>query len=256
MMTHLTQIANRFYEAEKNRKPTFPIEEAISIDEAYQIQQINVARFLKDGKRVIGFKIGLTSEAVQKEFKIAHPDFGHLYHDSWIGDGSVIDSKTLIQPKIEAEIAFVLKKSLAGPGITLVDVMNSVDYVLPALEIVDSRVEAWKIRAIDTIADNGSSALFVLGGVPHSLHSLNLPFTGMALSQNGEVMVTGAGGAVMGNPLNAVVFLANELGKRGHELKEENVVLSGAISSMLSMKSGDFFHCDFEKMGRISVGYQ
>jgi 2-keto-4-pentenoate hydratase len=152
-------------------------------------------------------------------------------------------------------MAVVLGRDLKGPGVTIVDVLDAVEYATTALEIIDSRIKDWKITATDTISDNGSSALFVLSSVKQSITGIDLSSLGMALSQNGEVRVTGAGAAVMGNPLGAVVFLANELGKHDRSLLAGEVILSGSLAGMLSISSGDFYTCEIASLGKTSVRF-
>lgn len=254
----LHEAADRLCAAEESRKPIDPLVktyEGITEEDAYSIQMISAGRAVKDGKRIVGYKVGLTSREAQKQFQVFKPDFGHLFETMAVLEDEEIDLSTLIQPKIEGEIAFVLGRDLKGPGVTIVDVLSSVDYALAAMEIVDSRIRDWKITACDTIADNGSSALFVLSGVKKNIEGLDLPTLGMALSKNGETMVTGAGAAVMGNPLSAVVFLANELGKHGRALLAGEVILSGALSSMLTIGPGDGYTCEMARLGRVSVRF-
>lgn len=249
-------VAGELLEAEKSRRPVPPLVaryEGFSIDDAYQVQCHNANQSLMQGKRLVGYKIGLTSRAAQTHFGVTHPDFGHLFASMAIADEGVVPLAQLIQPKIEGEIALVLGKDLKGPEVTVVDAMDAVEYALTAMEIIDSRIENWKISAADTIADNGSSALFVLGENKVALKGLNLAELGMAFSHNGEVLFTGSGAAVMGNPLNALVFLANELGKQDRGLRAGEVILSGALSGMASLKAGDFFSCEIGRLGSCSV---
>lgn len=254
----LHSIADVLDKAEKEAKPILPITDQdprFDLEDAYSVQTMNAARAMKEGKRLTGYKIGLTSREAQKHFGLSHPDYGHLFHTMAVPEEGEIDLSGLIQPKIEGEVAFVLGKDLKGPGLTLVNALNAVDYALVAMEIVDSRIENWKIKAADTIADNGSSARYVLGSVKRSLKDCDLATIGMALSKNGEVLVTGAGAAVMGNPLNALVFLANELGKRDRALLAGEVVLSGSLSGMLGIQPRDSFTCEMLGLGKCSVHF-
>jgi len=256
--TRLHEIAECLSEAEKTRTPieglkvTYP---DLSEDDAYDIQLVNAARAMKEGNRIVGWKVGLTSREAQRQFKVFNPDFGHLFDSMAVLEDEEISMCSLIQPKIEGEIAFVLGKDLKGPGITIVDVLSAVDYALVSMEIVDSRIRDWKITAIDTIADNGSSARFVTSAVKKKIDGLDLSTVGMALSRNGEIMVTGAGAAVMGNPLSAVVFLANELGRHDRSLRAGEVILSGALSSMLTVSPGETYACEMLGLGRVSVRF-
>ncbi|MEZ4751729.1 MAG: fumarylacetoacetate hydrolase family protein [Bdellovibrionota bacterium] len=230
-------------------------EGGLSLEQAYAIQMQNVLRRLKKGERLVGFKLGLTSAEAQKHFSVFEPDFGHLFSGMLVEAGGEIDLSTLIQPKVEGEIAFVTGQDLQGPGVTLVDVARAIDWVHPAIEIIDSRIRNWEITAADTIADNASSARVVLGsGVPFT-GEYDLSLIGMALSKNGEVLHTGAGAAVLENPLHAVSFLANELGKHGQVLPAGSLILSGSLSGMLSVEAGDFFTAEFDGLGSVSIRF-
>jgi len=254
-----SEIAKALGRAKKDRAPIPSLEDTfpgLTEEDAYEIQFTTAASALTEGHRLVGYKVGLTSREAQKQFRVFKPDFGHLFDDMAILEEEEITLSRLIQPRIEGELAFVLKDDLTGPGVTIVDVMSAVDFMTVVLEIVDSRIRDWKISAVDTIADNGSSALFVLSGTKKSCDGIELRNVGMALSRNGEVTVTGAGAAVMGNPLSPLVFLANELGKSGRSLKAGEVILSGSFSSMLSIKSNDFFTCEMGGIGRVSVRFK
>lgn len=254
----LHTIAEALHQAEKSRNPIRPITDStpgFSLEDAYAVQSMNAGKALRDGKLLTGYKIGLTSREAQKHFGLSHPDYGHLFNTMALGEEGEIELTELIQPKIEGEVAFILGKDLKGPGLTLVDVLTAVDCALVAMEIVDSRIENWKIKAADTIADNGSSARYVLGTVKHSLKDFDLATMGMALSRNAEVLVTGSGAAVMGNPLNAVVFLANELGKMDKGLLAGEVILSGSLSGMLAIQPRDSFTCEMMGLGKCSVHF-
>lgn len=252
----LHDIASELSTAEADRRPVKPITERfpeLTHEDAYDIQKLNVNKALMEGRFLAGYKVGLTSRSAQKHFQVFEPDFGHLFADMAWRDEAQENLTELIQPRIEAEIAFVLARDLTGPGITIAQVMASVDYVVGAMEVIDSRIADWKIKALDTIADNGSSARYILGAKAVILSSIDLQTVGMSLAKNGEVWQTGAGSAVLGNPLNALVFLANQLGERGTGLKAGQFILSGALSGVLPMKIGDFFTAEFLKLGRVSV---
>jgi 2-keto-4-pentenoate hydratase len=256
--TLIHEISDRLYEAERSCQPidslakTYP---SLTDEDSYGIQLVSASRVLRDGGRVVGYKIGLTSREAQRYFNVFKPDFGHLFDHMAVLEDEEIALSRLIQPKIEGEIAFVLGRDIKGPGVTIVDVLNAVDYALVSMEIIDSRIRDWKITATDTIADNGSSALFVLSAVKKKIEGNDLSTVGMALSRNGEIMQTGAGAAVMGNPLNAVVFLANELGKHDRALLAGEVILSGAMAGMLAVAPGDSYTCEMLGLGRVSVRF-
>jgi len=251
------EVAEKLFKAERDKLPIGPLSEGYAHfcdEDAYTVQFLNAERLIKKGSRLVGYKVGLTSREVQNHFQVFQPDFGHLFSSMVVSENDGIDLDSLIQPKIEAELAFVMKADLAGPELTLVDTLRAVDVVMPALEIVDSRIRNWEIKAVDTIADNGSSARFVLGGRQCPIDKIDLPMVGMALSVNGEVRVTGAGAAVLGNPLNAITFLANELGRLGKGLFAGQIVLSGAMGAMLTVEPGASYLAEFSsEVGRVGV---
>lgn len=253
---NIESVASLLHQAETSRIPIPPLSVTfpeINENDAYAIQLCSAKQRREHRDSLTGFKIGLTSREAQKHFGVFKPDFGHLFASMAVLDQGTVSLASLIQPKIEAEMAFVLGRDLKGPGITLREVTSSIDCVVAALEIIDSRIENWKISASDTIADNGSSARYVLGKKRERLDALDLSLLGMALSQNSEVLVTAAGSAVMGNPLMALVFLVNELGEKGLTLEAGQVILSGSLGGMLTMRSGDTFLCEIQDLGQLSV---
>ena len=227
----------------------------ITIENAYHIQQRMLSRRLSAGERVVGKKIGVTSAAVMNMLGVYQPDFGYLLDGMIYNEGQSIDSKTLIQPKAEGEIAFVLRHDLQGPGITAADVLRATEGVMVCFEIVDSRVRDWKIKIQDTVADNASCGAFVLGDRLVDLRALDLRHCGMVLEKNGEVVVTGAGAATMGSPVNAMVWLANTLGRLGMPLKAGEVVLSGALGAMVPVVPGDQLRVTIGSIGSCSVRF-
>jgi 2-keto-4-pentenoate hydratase len=252
------KLAERLHDAEVNGIPipAFSTEYPdLRVEHCHEIQLLNVGRRLREGERVVGYKVGLTNREAQKHFKVYQPDLGHLYDSMAVDHDGEIEFEKLIQPKIEGEVAFVLKKELRGPGLTIVDVMGAIDYATIALEVLDCRFEDWKLAHSDLVADNGASSRFVLSPQKHLLDGLDLSELGMALSKNGQVWSTGAGVAVMGNPVAAVVFLANELGRRERFLVAGEVVLSGAVTGMLRVEAGDSFTCEMGKLGSVSVRF-
>lgn len=256
MQNNLQAIAEELFTAEKECKAITPLSErypSLTLKEAYAIQTINAEKRLKNGERLLGYKIGLTSKAAQKHFGVNEPDFGHLFHTMQIENDAEIELSTLLQAKIEGEIAFVMGKDLPKDKVTLAQVMEATDYVTCSFEIIDSRIKDWKIKCVDTIADNGSSARFILSSQKTLLKDVDLPFVGMALSRNNEVEITGSGAAVLGNPLNAVVFLAQELAAHGKQIKAGDIILSGSLSGMFEMKAEDHFKCEMWKLGTVST---
>ena len=227
----------------------------LSIEQAYQIQQRMLARRLEMSDNVIGKKIGVTSQAVMDMLKVNQPDFGYMLQSMRYEDGAAIPADTLIQAKAEGEIAFVLKRDLIGPGVTPEQVLAATDYVMTCFEIVDSRIRDWKIRIQDTVADNASCGVFVLGERKVSPHDVDLINCVMTLTKNGEVVVTGKGAATMGSPLNAVAWLANMLGTLGIPLKAGEIILSGALGAMVPVKDGDRLSVSIAGIGDASVSF-
>jgi len=227
----------------------------ITIADAYAIQQRLNARRLAAGERVIGKKIGVTSKAVMNMLGVYQPDFGLLTDGMVYNEGEAIEAKTLIQPKAEGEIAFLLKKRLQGPGVTAADVLAATEGVMACFEIVDSRVRDWKIKIQDTVADNASCGVFVLGDRVVSPLEVDLNTCGMVLEKNGEIVVTGAGAAALGHPLNSVAWLANTLGPLGLSLEPGEIVLSGALGAMVPVKGGDSLRVTIGGIGGCSVRF-
>jgi 2-keto-4-pentenoate hydratase len=255
----IQHFANKLAEAEATRVGIDPLtytDPDITVNEAYHIQLQNIKKKVSKGRKIIGKKIGLTSVAVQNLLGVNEPDYGHLLDTMMIENGSTIFCKTMIQPKVEGEIAFILKNDLKGPNITVLDVLQATDYVVPALEIVDSRIQDWKIKLQDTVADNASSGFYVLGGKPTKIADINLELIGMALYQNGEVANTGVGAAALGNPAACVAWLANRLADYDIPLKAGEVILSGALSGMVVAKPGDTFTARFAHLGQVSINFK
>ncbi|MFX1674037.1 2-oxopent-4-enoate hydratase [Paraburkholderia sp. A2WS-5] len=256
--TLITELGDRLYGALTARETLAPLTDShpgMSIDDAYHIQQRMVQRRLDAGETVMGKKIGVTSKAVMDMLGVYQPDFGYLLSGMVYGEGESIALDTLIQPKAEGEIAFVLKKDLMGPGITNAMVLAATECVMPCFEIVDSRIRDWKIKIQDTVADNASCGVFVLGDRAVSPRNVDLNTCGMVLERNGEVIGSGAGAAALGSPVNAVARLANTLGRLGIGLKAGEVVLSGALAAMAAVKAGDSFRVAIGGIGACSVRF-
>ena len=227
----------------------------ITIEDAYAIQQRRIARRLGAGERVVGKKIGVTSQAVMNMLGVFQPDFGILLDGMVYNEGQPIEARTLIQPKAEGEIAFILKKDLMGPGVTAADVMAATEGVMACFEIVDSRIRDWKIQIQDTVADNASCGVFVLGDRLVDPRDVDLATCGMVLEKNGEIVATGAGAAALGHPANAVAWLANTLGRLGMGLKAGEVVLSGSLGIMVPVQAGDSLRVTIGGIGGCSVRF-
>lgn len=248
-------LARALYTAEHLRTAIPPITEQfpdLSIDDAYAIQMENVQRVQREGQVISGKKIGLTSPGIQQQLGVNEPDYGHLFASMDIRDGRV-PTDQLIQPKIEAELAFTLKKDLSGGQVTLADVMDATDYVQAAFEIVDSRVADWRIKLIDTVSDNASSGRYVLGEKKLRLDDADVSLVTMELLRNGVPEQSGTAAAVLGNPCLAVAWLANCLFRYGVVLKKGEVILSGAFSAAPVVKLGDVFEAHFSDFGSVKA---
>ena len=254
----IQQYGDALYDALIARKAITPLTDrapGISIEDAYRIQQRMIERRLAKGETVIGKKIGVTSKAVQEMLKVFQPDFGLLLSGMVYAESLPIPVDSMIAPRAEAEVAFILKRDLNGPGVTAADVLRATDYVLPCFEIVDSRIQDWKIKIQDTVADNASCGVFVLGGQARSLRGLDLSVAGMVVEKNGEVISTAAGAAVQGSPVNAVAWLANTLGTLGIPLKAGEVILSGSQSPLMNVAPGDSFLCSVGGLGSCAARF-
>ncbi|MFV3074908.1 2-keto-4-pentenoate hydratase [Niveispirillum fermenti] len=225
------------------------------LDTAYRIQSLNTAHWLEQGRRLVGRKIGLTSVAVQKQLGVDQPDYGMLFDDMAILDGGSVPAGTLLQPRIEAEVAFVLKQPLDREKLLLPDVVKAIDFALPALEIVDSRIAGWDIGIVDTIADNASSGLFVLGTTPVPIDRFDLRLCGMVMERNGDPVSLGVGAACLGNPLNALIWLAERMAAVGYPLGPGDVVLSGALGAMVPAKPGERYEASIGGLGSVRVSF-
>jgi 2-oxopent-4-enoate/cis-2-oxohex-4-enoate hydratase len=227
----------------------------ITIEDSYQIQSRFVDRRIKAGEEIVGKKIGVTSAAVMNMLGVFEPDFGQLLSGMVYRNGATIKLDTLIAPRAEGEIGFVLKKDLVGPGITAIDVLRATDYVVPCFEIVDSRINDWDIKIVDTVADNASCGVYVLGTEPKDPLEVDLALVGMTIMQDGELFTTGAGAAVQGSPVNAVVWLANTLGRLGIPFRAGEVILSGSLAAMAWVKGPTSITCEFGDLGSCSVTF-
>jgi 2-oxopent-4-enoate hydratase len=256
--TRLADLAARLRAAEDDRAPILPLTEEIpelTVADAYRIQQINVHRRKEEGGLVRGRKVGLTSLAMQRQLGVDEPDFGALFADMVVEEGDPIPVSELIQPRIEAEIAFVMETELQGPGVSSADALRAVAGALPALEIIDSRVADWKIKLPDTIADNASSARVVCGGRLTPLDDLDLRTVGMVLTVDGAVAATGAGAAVLGNPIRCVAWLANKLGEFGVPLRAGDLVLAGALHAAVGVAAGVSVQAEFAELGSVTTRF-
>jgi 2-keto-4-pentenoate hydratase len=250
--------ARLLFEAYSTGKPVQPLTSTyadLALEDAYAIQLQQIEWFLEQGRTVKGHKVGLTSAAMQRLLGVDQPDYGHLLDDFFYLEHEPIPTARFLQPRIEPEVAFVLGRPLRGPGVTAHEALAAVDFVLPALEIVDSRIEDWKIGLLDTIADNASSGALVLGSTPTAIADVDLRLAGAVMTKNGAVAGTGAGGAVLGSPLRALVWLANTVGARGVTLETGQVVLPGAVCAMVPVAPGDTVTATFAGLGSVTATF-
>jgi 2-keto-4-pentenoate hydratase len=240
------------------RKPIAPLRDLldpVDSDTAYAAQQINTKFWQSQGRRIVGRKIGLTAKAVQQQLGVDRPDFGVLFDDMRLKDGDVLVATQVIQPKAEAEVALVMARDLDNPEATADDVLSAAAHAVAAIEIVDSRIADWKITFADTVADNGSSAFFVLGETIKPLAGLDLYTCGMALEVNGAVASIGAGAACLGHPLNAAAWLARTLAQRGEPLRAGDIVLTGALGPMVALTPGSHIKASVGGLGSVHFHY-
>jgi 2-oxopent-4-enoate/cis-2-oxohex-4-enoate hydratase len=256
--TLITQLGDELYDALVQCRTLSPLtarHDGITIEDGYHIQERVIARRLEAGEKVVGKKIGVTSQAVMNMLGVGQPDFGWLLDGMLYNEGQSIPVGTLIQPKAEGEIAFILKKDLVGPGVTAADVLAATEGVMACFEIVDSRIENWQIKIQDTVADNASCGVFVLGDRLVDPREVDLTTCGMVLEKNGEIVGTGAGAATMASPLNAVAWLANTLGRLGIALKAGEIILSGSLAAMVPVVRGDNLRVTIGGIGGCSVKF-
>ncbi|SFA92760.1 2-keto-4-pentenoate hydratase [Amycolatopsis marina] len=242
--------------AYRSRTPIAPLIDEYpdaDVTDAYRIQQEQVRRWNEAGDPVKGHKVGLASAAMQRQMGVDQPDYGHLLGGMFHLEHQPIPAQRFLQPRIEPEIAFVLGRRLSGPGVTVADAIQAVDFVLPALEIVDSRISDWRISIVDTIADNASSGGVILGSKPTSLTAVDLRLAGCTLHYGGDLVATGAGGAVLGSPVNALVWLANTVGPLGIDLEPGHVVLPGSMTRAVPVRPGDAVVADIAGLGSVTA---
>lgn len=256
----IRRLGDELYAALRERRTLVPLTDRhpeIGIDDAYHISLQLLERREADGERVIGKKIGVTSKPVQDMLNVHQPDFGFLTDAMHYPDGSVVGLRAagLIQPRAEGEIAFMLKHDLKGPGVTREDVLAATAWVAPCFEIVDSRIDDWKIRIQDTVADNASCGVFVIGAQHTDPTGLDLAAVRMRMTRNGEPVGEGLGAAVQGHPAEAVAWLANTLGRFGIPFRAGELILSGSLAPLVAARAGDRFTMEIDGLGGCSVSF-
>ena len=255
----IAAFSEELYRALRERRTLTPLTSrapGLTIDDAYKISLGFLGKRLADGERVVGKKIGVTSKPVQDMLDVRQPDFGFLTDVMEIPDGGTVEiAKSLIQPRAEAEIAFMLKTDLKGPGVTMEDVLAATDYVAACFEIVDSRIADWKIRIADTVADNASCGVFVIGKERIDPHGRDLAQMKARVTKNGAFLSEGLGSAVQGSPLASIAWLANTLGAYGVVLSAGDIVLSGSLVPLEPARPGDIFEMDLSGVGTASIRF-
>ncbi|MFI9551597.1 2-keto-4-pentenoate hydratase [Nonomuraea endophytica] len=255
-MTNVQQAAERLLGAHASGQPCEPVRDLVGgVEEAYAVQDWLTDRWLGEGRRLSGRKIGLTSAAVQKQLGVDQPDFGVLFADMAVPDGAEIPAGTVLQPRAEAEVALVLEHDLPHERHTVADVIRATAFALPAIEVVGSRIRGWDITLADTVADNASSGLYVLGNRPVPLKDLDLRLAGMVMERRGEQVSTGIGAACLGHPLHAAVWLADTLARLGRPLQAGDTVLTGALGPVVPVVPGDVLEARIDGLGDVRAAF-
>ncbi len=253
----IKEIVGKLLTAEAEAKPIESLTTAypeITYLDARKINQAIVNERVRRGERVVGFKIAFTSKAMMQSWGVDRPEWGYLTSGMLVQDGGEVVTKELIQPRVEPEIAFLLKEDVKGPGVSVADILRATEGVLPAIEIIDSRITG-KRRVEDFVADSSGAKKVVFGGTIKSVEGLDLRLIGCVVEINGDVVATSAGAASLGNPLNSMVFLANSLAEVGECLRRGQVVISGSLVAAIPVKAGDFVKVSFDRLGSVSVRF-
>ncbi|MDQ0808841.1 2-keto-4-pentenoate hydratase [Streptomyces sp. B3I7] len=251
-------VADLLAAAARSGHPSPPVRDLLApgdIDAAYAVQRLNTERALSAGSRLVGRKIGLTSSAVQRQLGVDQPDYGALLSDMAVDQGGEVPPGRLLQPKVEAEVALILAAGLSDERCTVEDVVAATGFAVPALEIVDSRIAGWDISLMDTVADNASSGLFVLGDARVPVDEVDLRTVRMTMSRNGDVVSEGTGADCLGSPMEAAVWLARTLARLGDPLRAGDIVLTGALGPMAPAAPGDTFDASVSGLGSVRVGF-
>jgi len=254
----IEQAAQALALARAQRRPIAPVSLSHGIaglEAAYAVAEINTRKQVESGRRIVGLKVGLTSKAVQQQLGVDQPDFGVLLDDMEFLNGQDVPTERLLQPKVEAEIAFIVARDVTGNPPSYSEFLACLSYAVPAIEIVDSAIADWKISLVDTVADNASSGLYVLGDQPVALGALSLGAIGMHMDKNGLPVSTGSGSACLGHPLRAAFWLARTMAARGQGLRQGQVILSGALGPMVPVAAGDLVQASLGDLGSVSCRF-
>lgn len=252
------ELAKLLEEAEAKFAPVAPFTVAlpdITAEDAYKVQLEVLSHRLASGRKIVARKVGLTSLAMQRMLNVDQPDYGMILDNMLIADGADYAAKNLLQPRIEAEVAFMLKKDLKGPGVTMEQVLDATDYVFPSLEVIDSRIRDWKIKFADTVADNASSARVVVGTSHANPRGMKLEQVELVFEKNGKEIGRAKGDAVLGNPANAVAWCANKLSEYGMQPRAGEFVMPGAFTGATPVVAGDVIKATFSGIGAVSVKF-
>ncbi|MFV0316191.1 MAG: 2-keto-4-pentenoate hydratase [Microthrixaceae bacterium] len=250
--------SRRLVDAAAGHTPCEPVRDLLAdatIDEAYAVARHSI-EISRSGARRVGRKIGLTSPVVQAQMGVDVPDFGVLFEDMALGDSQPVPADRLLQPKVEGEIAFVLGEDLPERTVTASEVLRATEFVVAAIEVVDSRIRDWDITIIDTVADNASSGMFVLGGAPRRITDVDLRAVEMEMTDGDEVVSAGTGAACLGHPVNAVVWLANTVAQLGEPLRAGEVILSGSLGPLAAVERGRTYEATFGGLGSVRAVFE
>ncbi|MEV4397920.1 fumarylacetoacetate hydrolase family protein [Nonomuraea sp. NPDC049607] len=248
--------AARLLEAYASGSPCEPVRDLVDgLEAAYAVQSLLTERWVGEGRRITGRKVGLTSKAVQRQLGVGSPDFGVLFADMAVPDGEEIPAGAVLQPRAEAEVALVLDRDLPHERHTVADVIAATAFALPAIEVVGSRIRDWDITLADTVADNASAGLYVLGNRPVPLGDVDLRLAGMVIERRGEQVSTGVGAACLGHPLHAAVWLADTLAALGRPLRAGDTVLTGALGPVVPVRPGDVLEARIDGLGDVRAAF-
>jgi 2-keto-4-pentenoate hydratase len=253
------ELAAELAQAERSRVPIAPLTLAnpdIDVVDAYEIQLINIRQRIAEGARVLGHKVGLSSKAMQQMMNVDEPDYGHLLDEMQVFENTPVDASRFLYPRVEVEVGFILAADLPGEGCTEEDVLAATEALVPSIELIDTRITDWKIALCDTIADNASSAGFVLGEARVKPADVDVKAIDAVLTRNGEVVAEGRSDAVLGNPVTAVAWLARKVESFGVRLREGDIVLPGSCTRAIDVRSGDEFVADFAGLGVVRLSFE